>query len=151
MKKKFEKLVIGRSDKIDFPDLSLFDIDAKIDTGAYSCSIHCHSIEVVDEGKLKMVHFHLLDPSHPEYNEKQFILPVFSMRNVKSSSGNIERRVFIQTTALLFDQLFKIDLSLTDRSDMSFPVLLGRKLLMSRFVVDVHKSNLSYNMKQKLL
>jgi hypothetical protein len=40
-------IVIGRSDRIDLPELEIFDIEAKVDTGAYGCALHCHHVEIV--------------------------------------------------------------------------------------------------------
>lgn len=91
--------------------------------------------------------FNLLDPTHPEYDEKEFVLPIYKRKRVKSSSGEATIRTFIQTKILLFGELMDIELSLADRSDMKYPVLLGRKLLQRRYVVDVSKRNLSFKKK----
>lgn len=144
-----DKRIIGRKDRIDFPELILIDIDVKIDTGAYTSSIHCHNIELIDNDDILKVRFNLLDPSHPDHNEKEFILPVYKHKQVRSSSGEAEKRIFIITKALIFDQLIDVELSLTDRSDMKFPVLLGRKVLRKRFIVDVMKRDLSFIQKHK--
>lgn len=143
------KKIIGRRDKVDFPRMRLYDIDAKIDTGAYTSSIHCHNIQVRDKDGEQYVTFNLLDPSHPHYNEKRFRVRLYAIRNVKSSSGRSEKRCFIKTNIRLFGESHDIELSLTDRSNMDFPVLLGRKLLSKRFIVDVTRSNLSYKHKVK--
>ncbi len=143
------KKVIGRIDKADFPELSLYDIQVKIDTGAYTSSIHCHNISIRHKkGQPPQVRFNLLDPSHPEYDEREFILPIYARRRVKSSSGESTIRTFIKTKILLFGELIDIELSLADRSDMKYPVLLGRRLLRRRFIVDVSRRNLSYKKKQ---
>ncbi len=147
--RKREKLVIGRKDKLDLPALALFDIDAKIDTGAYTGAIHCHNIELIPHPEGEKVKFNLLDPSHEDYNEQQFILPVHRKKRVKSSSGNVENRVFIQTEIKILGSTYMAELSLTDRSDMRYPVLIGRKLLKKRFLVDVDRINVSYRKKKK--
>lgn len=129
--------VIGRLEKVDFPEWELFDIDAKIDTGAYTSSLHCHHIESYREEKQKMVRFNLLDPSHETYNDKLFKLPVHRTKVVKSSNGTAEERIIVKTIVKLFDSVFEAQLSLTDRSEMRYPVLIGRKLIKNRFIVDV--------------
>lgn len=145
-----EKTIIGRKDKADFPTLDLYDIDVKIDSGAYTSSIHCHNIELIRQNdKTSMVRFNLLDPDHPDYDEKEFLLPVQRIKNVKSSSGAAERRIFIKTDIILFGNSYPIELSLTDRSDMKYPVLLGRRLLKKGFIIDVARINLSYRRKKK--
>lgn len=143
-----EKRIIGRKDKVDFPELGLYEIDAKIDTGAYTSSIHCHHIRLYEKDGREMVQFNLLDPSHPDYNEKQFQLAVFRRKMVRSSSGHTETRIFIRTRVIIFEMPINLELSLTDRSDMKYPVLLGRKLLKDRFVVDVARVNLSHRQKR---
>jgi hypothetical protein len=141
-------IVIGRKDRVDFPPLRLYNIDAKIDTGAYTSAIHCHNIKIIDNDREQKVIFSLLDPSHPSYNNKKFTLPIYRRRRIKNSFGQVEERYIIKTKILLFDELFDIELSLTDRSKMEYPVLLGRKVLRNRFLVNVMQADLSY--KQKL-
>lgn len=137
--------IIGRLEKIDFPEWSLFGIDAKIDTGAYTSSLHCHHIKPFSKGGKKYVQFNLLDPSHKIYNEKLFQLPVYRRKKVKSSNGAIEERFIVKTNVVLLGCYLKTELSLTDRSEMRYPVLVGRKLLNNRFLVDVSKEYLSMN------
>lgn len=143
-KKPTPKQIIGRRDKVDFPKMRLYDIDAKIDTGAYTSAIHCHNIKEIDKDGNKYVSFNLLDPSHPNYNEKRFRVPLHARRRIKSSIGKSEERYIIKTLITLFGEKFDVELSLSDRTKMDYPVLLGRKLLKRRFIVDVDKSNLSH-------
>ncbi len=138
MAKSTKKLkVIGRLESIDFPEWNLFDIDAKIDTGAYTSSLHCHHITAYEKEGQEMVKFNLLDPSHETYNEKLFELPIHRKKTVKSSNGSTEERYVVKTKVRIFDKLLTAELSLTDRSEMRYPVLVGRKLINGRFLVDV--------------
>lgn len=148
-KKPKEKQVIGRKDKIDLLKMRLSDIDAKIDTGAYTSAIHCHNIKIVEKSGKKYVSFNLLDPSHPKYNEKRYRMQLHSKKKIKNSFGNSEERCIVQTYITIFGKKYEIEFSLSDRSKMDYPVLLGRKLLKKGFVVDVSKSNLSYKQKVK--
>lgn len=143
------KLIIGRKDIVDFPDLDLWNIEAKIDTGAYSSSIHCHNILMFRDSGVDMVRFNLLDPSHEEYNGREFTLPVHKIKTVKSSMGESSVRFFIKTSIILYGRKIPIELSLTDRSEMRTPVLLGRKLLKKGFLVDCTKVNLSFKEKTR--
>jgi hypothetical protein len=136
-------IVIGRRDYITLPQFGLEDIEAKIDTGAYGCSLHCHEIEIVEIDGKEVLRFKLLDPSHPEYNDKFNFASAFSDKIVKSSSGIAEHRFTFSTEVSIFNQTFIVEFSLTDRADMKFPILLGRKFLRKRFVVDVSRKNLS--------
>jgi len=147
MTRKVDKLVIGRKDKVDFPELGLYNITSKIDTGAYTSAIHCHDIKLIRKGKREFVTFKLLDPSHSTYNGKLLKHELLAERKIKNSSGQSEERCIIKTRVILFDSSYDIELSLTDRSKMECPVLLGRKLLRKRFLVDVGRINLSYKNK----
>ena len=139
------KRLIGRREEVDLPDWDLYGMEAKVDTGAYTSSLHCHHIEEVKKGDKDetMIRFNLLDPSHEAYNEKLFTLPIKDMRHVKSSNAQTERRYIVQTVMLLFNQKYTVELSLTDRSEMKYPLLLGRRFLRDKFIVDVSKVNIS--------
>lgn len=138
-------ITIGRVDKIDLPLLELTNLDVKIDTGADSCSIHCHNIERVSNNT--KVKFNLLDPKHPEYNEREFILDISRISVVKSSNGTSENRIFIKSLLIIFGKKYTTEISLTDRTSMKYPMLIGRNLLKGRFLVDVRLKNLSYTSK----
>lgn len=137
--------IIGRLESIDFPDWNIYDIDAKIDTGAYTSSLHCHHIQPYEQEGKDFVKFNLLDPSHETYNDKLFKLPIYRKKVVKSSNGETEERYIIKAQVKILDNLLEAELSLTDRSEMRYPVLIGRKLLNDRFVVDVSRKYLSKN------
>ncbi|BAX82555.1 ATP-dependent zinc protease family protein [Labilibaculum antarcticum] len=143
------KIIIGKIDKADFPDLHLFNIDLKVDTGAYTSSIHCHQIEECQTGAEGYLKFRLLDPSHPDYNEKEFVVKNYKKKKIKNSFGKSENRFVIQTNIILFNKEFSIELSLSERSEMKYPILIGRKLLNKNFIVDTSKRNISFKLKQK--
>lgn len=145
-----EKLLIGKSDKADFPELELKNIDVKIDTGAYTSSIHCSSIEVVKINNKKVLKFCLLDPTHKKYNGKQLMVNDFKLKKIKSSNGEVQERYIVNTTLVLFSTTFLVELSLSERGEMKFPVLLGRKVLTGNFVVDTAFRNLSFRLKNSL-
>jgi len=145
--KSIKKDIIGRSDKVDLPDLDLFELDAKVDTGAYTSAIHYHHAEVIERENERVLHFTLLDPKHPNYNDKSFYFKDFDERIIKNSFGDSEKRYIIKTVVQLFGKNFETELSLSDRGNLKFPILLGRKLLRKGFIVDVSKHNLSFNLK----
>lgn len=135
--------IIGRLEPIDFPEWELFNIEAKIDTGAYTSSLHCHRIESFDKDGKPYVRFNLLDPSHEIYNDKLFKLPIYSTKTIKSSNGSTEERIIIKTLIRILGRELDIELSLTNRSEMRYPVLIGRKLLSGHFLVDASKRYLT--------
>lgn len=126
------KIIIGRSDIADFPELGFNQVQVKIDTGAYTSSIHCKSIEVKDD-KLYCI---FLDEKHPEYSLNTHCFEDYKTICVKSSNGISQQRYEIKSKIKLFNKIYSISLSLSDRKDMRTPVLLGRKFLNPKFVVD---------------
>ena len=143
MRKEKVKLLIGRKEKVDFPKLKLFGMNAKIDTGAYTSAIHCDSIRAVRKGGQRFVRFRLLDPSHHSYDGKEIRRPLEGRRKIKNSFGQTEFRYIIKTIIEIFGRKFEIELSLSDRSGMEHPILLGRKFIQDKFVVDVSRFDLS--------
>lgn len=140
-----EKLIIGRKDLANFPGLQLKNIAVKIDTGAFTSSIHCEHIEEIETEGEKAIRFQLLDPGHEWYNGKTYVFKKFKLKKIKSSTGHSELRYIIKTNIELFNKVYPIELSLSERGDMKYPVLLGRKLLRKRFLIDPSKQNLSFN------
>ena len=141
-----EKKIIGAKESISILDLELFDLDAKIDTGADSSSLHCDDI-FIDENNY--VHFTLLEKTHPSYNGKRIVMPIYKMKEVKSSNGAVQTRASIKVNVEFFGKRYKTVISLTNRSDMKFPMLIGRKFLNDRFLVDVSKEYLSRTKKEE--
>jgi hypothetical protein len=138
-----KRIVIGRKDVADFEKLNLKEIEVKIDSGAYTSSFHCHKIErMVKEGE-NWVKCNFLDPDHEMFHEKEFCFPIHKTRRVKSSNGMVEERYSIVTDITIFQKTYPIELTLTERPDMKHPVLLGRKFLSKKFIIDTSKKNLS--------
>ena len=115
-----KKKLIGRKDILNFPRLKLEGIEVKIDTGAYSSSIHCRDIKLGQKNGKKVITFVLLDPTHPKYHGKKFTSSTFKEKYVKSSNGVSEKRFVITTDVLIYEEKYKIELSLTERGEMRF-------------------------------
>ncbi|OEK09365.1 peptidase [Flavivirga aquatica] len=137
------KKTIGRVDIIDFPKLGLYNIDVKIDTGAYTSAIHCSKI--IEENNILRCIFN--SKVHKNFGEIEIIFDTFWKTNVKSSNGYKENRYKIKSEVIMFGKIYKINLTLSTRDDMKFPVLLGRQFLKRKFMVDVDLQNISYNLK----
>lgn len=128
-----EKLLIGRREKIDFPELRLSGIIAKVDTGAYTSALHCDEIFEKD-GSL---YFTPLGPLDSGYKGEQHSVTEYHQKEIRNSFGEVEKRYIIKTTIKIGRKRIKALISLTDRGKMRYPVLIGRKLLKNRFIVDV--------------
>ena len=137
--------ILGRYDRVDLPDLGLSNIHAKIDTGAYTSSLHCHRAEIVD-GKLEFI---LLDEEHPEFTGMKFSFDKFEKRDIKNSFGEVEKRFVIRTGITIFEEVISTEFSLSNRGSLKFPILIGRKILRDRFLINVKMKNLSFREKRK--
>lgn len=134
------KKVLGRIDKIDFPELHLTEVDVKIDTGAYTSAIHCSKIKEVNG----LLYCTFESKGHPNFNGKEVVFSNYTLTDVKSSNGQNENRYKIKTTAIFFGKSYKINLTLSTRDDMRFPVLIGRQFLKQKFLIDVDLENQSF-------
>jgi len=139
-----KKIIIGRKDKANFPELGLKNLDIKMDTGAYTSAIHCRKIETIKKGEKEVLVFTLLDPSHSQYDEREFSTEKFCEKRIKNSFGSSENRFVIETDIRLFGKKYPIELSLSERGAMRFPILIGRRFLMGKFIVDSSKYDLSF-------
>jgi hypothetical protein len=138
------KKIIGRRERVNFPLLGLQNIEAKIDTGAFTSAIHCTDIEEVTRPDgTRIIRFRLLDPSHGQYHHQLFEFEEFSSRGIKSSFGQVQERYVIRTQIQVFEEMLEADFSLSNRSDLKYPVLIGRALLQNNFVVDVSKKEVA--------
>lgn len=128
---------IGWRECLDLPELKLNGVDAKVDTGARTSVLHCSKIELVKRFRKSYVRFVPLNVG------EEFTMPFHHERKIKNSFGHEENRYVIKTTMMLFGKSFEAELSLRDRSNLEFPMLLGRSAIRGRFVVDVAKANQS--------
>ena len=129
-----EKRIIGKKEKINILDLELYDLDAKVDTGADSNALHCDNIEISKDG---YVSFCLLDEVHESYHGKRMTLPLYKVKRVRSSNGELQERPSIKVDVSFFGKTYSTVISLTNRADMRYPMLIGRKFLANKFLVDV--------------
>lgn len=137
------KKILGRIDIVDFPKLELYNIDVKIDTGAYTSAIHCS--EIIEENNTLRCIFN--SDVHKNFGKTEIVFDTFWRTNVKSSNGFKENRYKIKSEIIFFGKTYKINLTLSTREDMKFPVLIGRQFLKHKFMVDVDLENMSFNLK----
>lgn len=144
-----EKKVLGRKEKITLPELGLNLVGAKIDSGAYTSSLHAEDIRIEEVAGKKMLYFKILMPAHQKYTGKNLAFDSFREKKVKNSFGQVEVRYLIETKLQLAGETFRAEFTLTDRSSMKNAILLGRKILRGRFLVDVSKTNLGKYYRKK--
>ncbi|GHC66314.1 ATP-dependent zinc protease family protein [Roseibacillus persicicus] len=135
-----EMLVIGRREWIGLPQLGVSALHGKIDTGAYRSSLHAEQVEAFMREDEEWVRFitHSQDG-----REVACQCEVAFRKRVKSSNGEARERYFLRTKFRTPRGLeWPVLVSLADRSEMTFPLLIGRRALSRRFVVDTSQSHL---------
>ena len=134
--KDSELTSIGWREWVALPDLGLPAIKAKIDTGARTSALHAFLIEPYQEGGVEMLRFLI----HPIQRNQEFQVechcPVYDVREVTDSGGHREMRYVIQSNVTIGNGHWPIELTLTNRDTMSFRMLLGRKAMEERFLVN---------------
>ncbi len=145
----FHKVVIGRAELLHFMDFSMADIPAKIDTGAYRSAVHASSIVLSEDGK--ELSFKLLG-GHPVMGKLATTITTtnFSLVSIENSFGHKETRYEVKLKVKLGPKVFQATFSLADRSKKIYPILIGRKMLNNRFLVDTHETDVNrIELKQK--
>ena len=130
---KKPKRVVGWKENAALPDLNVKNVIAKIDTGANLASIDAADIKIVSRDKVKYVKFKVMKRNNTVRNTSA---PLEGYKIIKSSNGDVERRPYIKTTLLMDGITKKIELTLTDRGPMEYTMLIGRKALGRRWVVN---------------
>jgi len=123
--------LIGRREFVNFPLLNIEQVVAKIDTGAYTCAIHCMHIELKIIKNKETLCVNFLD-------NKMYYFSDFYKKKIKNSFSEMEERFVIKTIIQVGQKKIKTSISLTDRESMKYPVLIGRRLLKGKFIVDVN-------------
>lgn len=126
--------VVGWRELVWLPGLGLSGVPAKIDTGARTSSLHATVLEHFDRDGEDFVRFAVdFEPQHV----RQVCEAVHvDKRGITSSNGETQMRLIVKTPIRIGDLEFRAEFSLADRSDMRFPMLIGRSALRRRFVVD---------------
>jgi len=139
--------IIGSVDRLDLPEFGLVDVPCKIDTGALTSSIHCERFKIVERSGKDFLSVKLLDKRFKHQDRKILWFEKFMEKRFRSSFGDMEYRYAIKTSVVLFGKSYKITFTLSDRGEMTYPILLGKRFIRNKFLVDVRQENLSYQQK----
>lgn len=136
MPRNTQTKIVGTFEEVDFPEFATLRVRAKIDTGAYTGALHCSKIGERDiEGGKTLVFIPLGTAKVIEKDE-------FIIKYVRSSNGKRQKRYFISTRIIVRGTSYEITLSLANRSEMKWPVLIGRRFLRQHhFMVDPGAAN----------
>ena len=139
-----DKVIIGWREWLSLPVLEIPAIKAKIDSGARTSALHTFELETESRGGCDIVKFKL----HPLQKRLDVVITceseIIDTRVVKDSGGHAEERFIINTPVVLNDRQWDIEISLTNREDMLFRMLLGRSALINgNVLIDPSRSYLS--------
>ena len=130
--------MIGRRELAALPDFGLEQVKVKVDSGAYTSSIHVTScFEKADQ-----LHVVFLDNKHPGFTGQEMHFKKFRTKKVKSSNGEVQERYFVFGTMIIAGLSIQTEFSLTVRKGMRYPILLGRKILNKYFLIDTSQKYL---------
>lgn len=124
--------VVGWRELVSLPELGLSGIPAKIDTGARTSSLHAHVLDDFVRGGERFVRFAVDWDGERHCCEAVHV----DVRGITSSNGDQQTRFVIKTPLTVGSLTFRAEISLADRSQMQFPMLIGRTALRRRMVVD---------------
>lgn len=124
--------VLGAFEVVSLPEFGIFDMIAKTDTGAYSGALHCETIEEIHGDGKKKLRF------TPTEDHKSHVTEHYSRTRVRSSNGQEARRYLIETKIVIQGQTYPIKIGLSNRSEMKYDMLLGRRFIRENgMLVDV--------------
>ncbi len=131
--------VVGWREWVGLPDLGVTAINAKVDTGARSSSLHAWDIAAFARDGAEWLRFAVRPLQH---NDGVVVAEALSAgeREVRSSNGEVEQRYAIRTTLVVLGRRFRTELTLSRRDEMGFRMLLGRRSVRNRFLVDPGRS-----------
>lgn len=132
-----EKVLIGRIEWVNLPDLKIKH-KSRIDTGAKTTSLHAINIEEVEQRGELFVKFQTLDH---EGKPLDLVRKVDTTQRVANTAGFITKRYVIKEKIKIGDIEREVLVNLNDRTNMEYRFLVGRNVLLGRFIVDVARSH----------
>lgn len=131
-----KKVIVGALERCELPEFEITQLHVRIDTGAQTSSLHVDNINEFKRDGKKWVSFDIHPDIHNVDNIAHREAKVAATRIIKSSNGSSERRYVIKTLFKLGGESWKIQLTLGDRSEMTYLMLLGRQAMEDRLLVD---------------
>ena len=128
--------VIGWREWVKLPDLGVKSIKVKVDTGARSSALHVFDMEEFEKDGEKWARFNIITSQRTKKSVVQSEAKILEYRSIKSSSGKASLRPVIITNVTLLDVTWPVELTLANRDEMGFRMLLGRQAMRRRFLVD---------------
>jgi hypothetical protein len=133
-------LLVGWREWVEMPDLGLPAIKAKIDTGARTSCLHAFSVEPFLRKGVRHVRFKLHPVQRKKYIVSECTAKVVDRRHITDSGGHRELRYVILTRLHIGEVEWETEMTLANRETMTFRMLLGRKALEGRALIDASLS-----------
>lgn len=131
-----EKAIVGWREWVSLPELGISTLKAKIDTGARTSALHAFRVDYYEEQGQPKVNFDIHPLQGQETPVINCVANVIDRRRVTDSGGHREERYVIKTHLILGMHTWPIEITLTNRDDMRFRMLLGRTAIRRRFIID---------------
>lgn len=141
--------VIGWREWVGLPALGIAKIKAKIDTGARTSALHAFSLKPFFENNQRKIQFEIHPLQHNNEEVITCIANIVDKRLVTDSGGHEEERYVIETPITIAGQTWSIEITLTERENMLFRMLLGRSALRKHFIINPARSFVSTRVRQK--
>jgi hypothetical protein len=135
-------ITLGWRERLALPQFGIASLKAKLDTGARSSSLHVDELETFERDGATWLRF-TVGLGRRSTRQVHCEAQACDRRVVVDTGGGRSERWFIRTEVMLAGARFEVDMNLTDRRHMLFPMLLGRTAMMGRFSVD---PSLSYTL-----
>lgn len=132
--------LIGWREWVSLPDLGVDWLKAKIDTGARTSSLHAFDIHEFERDGVSWVRFRVKPWQHSQTDAVDVESPVHDRRAVRSSSGHAQERFVVEMLIRLHDREVLAEVTLSNRDEMGFRMLIGREALRQGYVVDPARS-----------
>ncbi len=135
-----EQPVIGWREWVRLPALGDATVKAKVDTGARTSTLHAFDVTEEERDGRTIVSFSYNPVQRDEGHTVRAEAPLVDRRTVTASNGQSELRYVVATEVVIDEEPVEIELTLTRRDSMGFRMLLGRRALRGRYVVDPKRS-----------
>tara|TARA_R110002124_G_scaffold62609_5_gene171093 strand:+ start:1669 stop:2130 length:462 start_codon:yes stop_codon:yes gene_type:complete len=116
--------IIGWREHVGLPDLGIALLQAKIDTGARTSALHAIDLQTFDKEGECWISFHV--PHRGRHKDQRQSAKILDEREIRNTSGVPEMRYVIATKLALGRRRWRIEVSLADREQMKFDLILGR-------------------------
>lgn len=136
MDSKSQKKILGRAEQLDFLELNFEKVSARIDTGAKTSSIWASDVHIDEAGTLQVIFF---GPTSEYYTGETVSFDEFESAAVASSNGHVQHRYKVRLLVRLKGKKVRAAFTLADRTSQVYPVLIGRNVLLGKFIVDVKR------------